>query len=369
MQCSICNQNQQFTSSDTMCDECIDSIDKSNNYFNIYVIECEDKSNDYFNIYVIECEDKSSEYKYYIGKTTNDVSIRFNQHKSSDNTCAWTNKYKPIKIVETYKTKDQLDEDKTTKKYMMKYGINRVRGGSYTKIVLDDWMIKSLEHEFTSAQDNCYNCNEKGHLYRYCDYKECPLDKKLNIQKYLEEFIDTNIDMEINKLEIIYEQIIILNHKINCSSDRFDINKYKKIITDIKELDSIILSIQQKMQDIEKSPDNEPITRNRGYSSNKRSLLNAKHTEKQKLETEKNSLFSQLTNFNDINYYYGQLFINDKIYLESQANQIIKLYKLRAFNLEKKKELKELLNIHTSEELIKMKLEGLYEKKISILSN
>jgi hypothetical protein len=70
-----------------------------------------------------------------------------------------------------------------------------------------------------------------------------------------------------------------------------------------------------------------------------------------------------------INYYYGQLFVNDKIYLESQANLTIKLYKLQAFNLEKKKELKELLNIHTSEELIKMKLEGLYEKKISILSS
>jgi hypothetical protein len=354
MQCSICNQNQQFTSSDTICDECIGSIDKSN---------------DCFNIYVIECEDKSSGYKYYIGKTTNDISIRFNQHKNNEKgyTCTWTNKYNPIKIVETYKTKDPLDEDKTTKKYMMKYGIENVRGGSYTKIELDDWMIKSLEHEFKSAKDNCYNCNEKGHFYRDCDYNKCPLDKKLNIQKYLDDFTDTNIDMEINKLEIVYEQIIILNHKINITN-QFDTDKYNKLITDIKELDSIIILIQQKIQDIEKSPDNYPIPRNCRYSLQKRSLVNEKGAEIQKLFAEKQALQNQLCGLN-IYGIYVQLFVNDKIYLESPDNQTIKLYKLRAFNLEKKKELKEFLNIHTSEELIKMKLEGLYEKKISILSN
>ena len=354
MQCSICNQNQQFTSSNTICNECISTIDKSN---------------DCFNIYVIECEDKSSGYKYYIGKTINDVSIRFNQHKNNNNnnnqgyTCAWTNKYKPIKIVETYKTKDPLDEDKTTKKYMMKYGIENVRGGSYTKIELEEWMIKSLEHEFTSAQDMCYNCNMKGHFA-----SKCPLNKKLNIQKYLEDFTDiTSIDMEINKLEIVYEQIIILNHKINITN-QFDTDKHNKLISDIKELESIIFSIQQKMRDIEKSHDNEHIPRIIRYSLQKRSLLNEKGTELQKLFEEKRCLESQLCGIN-IYGIYVQLFVNDKIYLESPDNQSIKLYKLRAFNLEKKKELKELFNIHTSEELIKMKLEGLYEKKISILSN
>jgi hypothetical protein len=313
-----------------------------------------------FNIYVLECEDKSSGGNasgsvYYIGKTNKDVSIRFNQHKSSDNTCAWTNKYKPIKIIETYKTKDQLDEDKITKKYMIKYGIYRVRGGSYTKIELDDWMIKSLEHEFTSAKDNCYNCNEKGHFA-----KECPLDKKLNIQKYLKDFTDiTSIGREIDKLEIVYEQIIILNQQIIRTSI-FDPNN-KKEYEDKLEKNSEEFKLY--------FPTTISSTSGRVYQE-----VMILHKEKiESLQQEQRSILNKLQSikdgFNDINNIYKQLFINDKIYLESQDNQTIKLYKLRAFNLEKKKELKELLNIHTSEDLIKMKLEGLYEKKISILSN
>lgn len=340
-QCPICME--ELNESDEVCNECNYALVKSDKSFNIYVIECQDNN-------------------YYIGKTINEVGVRFSQHKNNQS-CAFTSKYKPIKIVETFKTKDPLDEDKITKKYMMKYGIEKVRGGSYTKIELDDWMIKSLEHEFTSVKDLCYNCNEKGHFA-----KDCPLDKKLNIHKYLENFKDmSQINWELQSLEKVFEQIIILNHQIKITN-QFDVKKYNQIITDIKELDSIILSIQQKLQDIEKSPDNYRIPQNCKYSLEKRSLLNEKGTEIQKLFEEKRLLQSQLCSINIFGI-YGQLFVNDKIYIESEDNKIIKLYKLQTFNLEKKKELKELLLIHTSEELVKMKLEGLYEKKISILSN
>jgi hypothetical protein len=133
------------------------------------------------------------------------------------------------------------------------------------------------------------------------------------------------------------------------------VKKYNQLITDIKELDGIILSIQQKLQDIEKS------------SGISRLLLQEKRNEIHKLVTERQALSIQSNSINIIGIYI-QLFVNDKIYIESEDNKIIKLYKLQAFNLEKKKELKELLRIHISEELVKMKLEGLYEKKISILS-
>ncbi len=337
-QCPICME--ELNESDEVCNECNYALVKSDDCFNIYVIECQDNY-------------------YYIGKTTNDVSIRFNQHKNYQN-CAFTSKYKPVKIIETFKSKDPLDEDKITKKYMMKYGIEHVRGGSYTKLELEDWMIKSLEHEFTSAKDICYNCSEKGHFA-----KECPLNKKLNIQKYLDNFKNMEeINIAIDSLEKVYEKIIILNHQIK-QTNKFDAKKYNQTIIDIKELENIIIALQQKLQEYEQASRN----RNPNYIYPTNQSINDKRDELNRLRREKQTLESELSNFNDINYIYKLLFVNDKIYLESEDNKNIKLYKLQSFNLEKKNELKELLNIHTSEELIKMKLEGLYEKKISLLSN
>ena len=53
------------------------------------------------------------------------------------------------------------EEDKITKKYMMKYCIKNVRGDSYTKLELEEQQIKSLNHEFVAMVDLCYKCNEK----------------------------------------------------------------------------------------------------------------------------------------------------------------------------------------------------------------
>jgi predicted GIY-YIG superfamily endonuclease len=115
------------------------------------------------NIYALELDSS----KYYIGKTSRDVSTRFEEHKH-DSGSEWTSMYKPVNIIEQYQSDNQFEEDTLTKKYMMKYGIDNVRGGSYTKIVLDEWQIKSLEHEFKSVSDCCYKCGEKGHFAKVC---------------------------------------------------------------------------------------------------------------------------------------------------------------------------------------------------------
>jgi len=117
-------------------------------------------------IYVLLCQND----KYYVGKTIKDVQQRFNEHLLSfDNKCIFTLKNKPIKIIETLLTDDPLDEDKITKKYMMKYGIDNVRGGSYTKLILEDWQIKTLYHEFDSARDICYKCKKDDHFVNECN--------------------------------------------------------------------------------------------------------------------------------------------------------------------------------------------------------
>lgn len=115
------------------------------------------------NIYALELDSG----KYYIGKTSRDVSIRVQEH-TTGNGSEWTSTYKPVKIIENYQSDSQFEEDILTKKYMIKHGIDNVRGGSYTKFVLDEWQIKSLEHEFKSVSDCCYKCGEKGHFANVC---------------------------------------------------------------------------------------------------------------------------------------------------------------------------------------------------------
>lgn len=78
-----------------------------------------------------------SEGKYYVGITSQTPEKRFREHLSSRKTY-WTEKYPPIKILQTVDLGD-LDfeaakayEDRVTQKMMKEKGVNNVRGGSLT---------------------------------------------------------------------------------------------------------------------------------------------------------------------------------------------------------------------------------------------
>ena len=119
-----------------------------------------------YSIYIIKCQ----EDKYYIGKTERDPQIRYQKHLSGKGSI-WTKKYKPKELVCVYKKCDSYDEDKYTKMYMEKYGIDNVRGGSYTTIKLSYETKEFLKQEIISAQDKCRGCGKSGHFYRYCPNK------------------------------------------------------------------------------------------------------------------------------------------------------------------------------------------------------
>jgi predicted GIY-YIG superfamily endonuclease len=133
--------------------------------------------------------------KYYVGKTHN-LELRFQEHKSG-NGSEWTKKYKPISIMESYNHHSTFEEDVLTKQYMMKYGIDNVRGGSYTKIELEDWQIKSLEHEFKSVSDKCFKCGETGHFANECIDKPSYSDK-FNTEEELTAEIDRLTELRLN---------------------------------------------------------------------------------------------------------------------------------------------------------------------------
>lgn len=113
-------------------------------------------------VYVLELENN----KYYVGRTTNPY-FRIEKHFNS-NGSTWTKKYKPIKILEIISDCDNYDEEKYTMKYMEKYGINNVRGGSFCEIKLSDNNIVTLNQIMNSVLDKCYICGNNGHFAKQC---------------------------------------------------------------------------------------------------------------------------------------------------------------------------------------------------------
>lgn len=92
-------------------------------------------------IYILQLE----KGKYYVGKTKNPY-FRLESHFYSSGS-EWVILYKPIRILELIADCDDYDEDKYTLIYMDKYGIDNVRGGSFTTIELDKSTKNQLKNE------------------------------------------------------------------------------------------------------------------------------------------------------------------------------------------------------------------------------
>jgi hypothetical protein len=96
------------------------------------------------NVYTL----KLTSGKYYIGK--------------------FTKLYPPIEFLEKYYDIPVSFENELTKKYMRKYGIDNVRGGTYNQVILDDDTIKSLLVEFWTEDDMCLRCGRSSHYIEDC---------------------------------------------------------------------------------------------------------------------------------------------------------------------------------------------------------
>jgi predicted GIY-YIG superfamily endonuclease len=267
--------------------------------------------------------------KYYVGKTDRfeGAEMRFHEHLFGRG-CEWTRMYKPISIIETYEHYSTFEEDVLTKKYMLKYGIENVRGGSYTKIDLEEWQVKSLEHEFKSVNDNC----GKG---QYSEYLS-----KFETEKTIEE--------EITRLENVRTKIRQLHTFI------FHY-KYLQIVNEKKE--TIAIEIEPSII----------------HSYNMRSL----EWNRQVMLTVINNPVTKLTNeilYNKLLTYKGD---GNKAKIVDDENVVENIYKiyiyrkrlereyLELFNNENNSDTTDITDITTTDALVKIinnKMELLYEK-------
>ena len=103
-----------------------------------------------------------SQGKYYVGKSTN-IDIRLGKHLNGGGS-HWTKKYPPLKLLELMENSDEEDEDKITLRYMKRYGIDNVRGGSFCRLELSKSDRRTLEKMLKTSGDRCYHCNGLGHF-------------------------------------------------------------------------------------------------------------------------------------------------------------------------------------------------------------
>lgn len=130
--------------------------------------------------------------KYYIGKTR-DLKARIEDHINS-NASEWTKRHQHIEILETYDNCDSFDEDKYTLKAMQKYGIENVRGGSFSQIKLDKDTIKHINKMLRGAGDVCFKCGKADHWVA-----DCP--SKNNKEEIIESSSESDNDNEIKNKE------------------------------------------------------------------------------------------------------------------------------------------------------------------------
>ena len=125
------------------------------------------------NLYIL----KLAEGKYYVGTTQKNVMDRVEQHMCGSGS-AWTKKYKVIKLEKSIENCDKYDEDKWTKIYMDRHGIENVRGGSYCEMNLTSNSINAISREVNHANDRCLYCNKYGHFISQCPKKNTVSDSK-----------------------------------------------------------------------------------------------------------------------------------------------------------------------------------------------
>ena len=129
-----------------------------------------------FSIYILRLEDN----KYYVGKTNN-IKKRIKQHKESYGS-SWTKKYKFIEMIDVIETNEHFLEDMYVKKYMNRYGINNVRGGSYSRVLLSYEQTVLLQKELDGANNRCFNCGSSKHFVSKCDYVSNIIDTNFNLE-------------------------------------------------------------------------------------------------------------------------------------------------------------------------------------------
>ena len=145
-------------------------------------------------LYVIELEDDVPKFFIYCTETDDKNKVMMECELLFD----FPHLYKPKSFVEQRWNIDMMDVDKCVKKYMLKYGIENVRGGTYQSVVLTKEQIHNINTEFEYFEQFK---NEKE--MRYFLYSNIHETSKDDMADLTNQIISLNVELhdKLNKLK------------------------------------------------------------------------------------------------------------------------------------------------------------------------
>lgn len=180
-------------------------------------------------IYIIRC----IENKYYVGRTNN-LDKRLSEHFNGTGS-EWTKKYRCVNVIQTIKG-DRYDEDKYVIQYMKKYGIENVRGGSFTQIILPNDEITVINKMLNNADNKCYRCGLSGHFIKNCKMQ----DKNINQFVHNNTWDVGNKFQGINDTQNVNSKLHITTNQLrNTTSQPQNIDKTQNVNSKLQNINDI----------------------------------------------------------------------------------------------------------------------------------
>jgi len=148
--------------------------------------------------------------RYFIHRSYNEINIDFQIFIEFEICYEFPKKYKPLQILEIIPEENSFHLDYIVKKYMMKYGIENVRGGSYSETNLSKKQNDILQLELDSASN--YEDYKEVYGYIIKNYVENKWSSETDILKEISRLNDLLTEYSQNKEKM--KSFITINKSI-----------------------------------------------------------------------------------------------------------------------------------------------------------